>query len=315
MKYKHLFGPVTSRRLGVSLGVDLVPYKYCPLNCVYCEIQNTTHLETERRAFFPVAEILEELDAFLQKAPHLDYITFSGAGEPTLNSSINTIICHIKEKYPSYKLALLTNGTLLDNDDVLQDILLCDLILPSLDAASEEVFKIVNRPHPSLTAKNLIEGLVKLRKAYQGQIWLEVFIIQGITDTPEEMALLRQAIARISPDLVQLNSLDRPGAEEWVEAAEPERLKEIREYMRSGLAMPVEIIAKIKYQTGMSVLDDELVELIKGTITRRPSTAEDLAAGLDIHINEISKVLRELNIQGKLHTERRARGVFYTWIA
>lgn len=315
MKYKHLFGPVTSRRLGVSLGVDLVPYKYCPLNCVYCEIQSTTHLETERREFFPVSEILNELDSFLHTNPHLDFITFSGAGEPTLNSSINTIIRFIKEKYPTYKLALLTNGTLLCDDQVLQDVLLCDLILPSLDAASDEVYRKVNRPHPSLRVGALIEGLVKLRQAYQGQIWLEVFIIQGITDTSEELALLRQAIARISPDLVQLNSLDRPGAEEWVEAADPQRLKEIRGYLRKGLSMPVEIIAKIKYQTGMGVLDDELVELIRGTITRRPSTAEDLAAGLDIHINEISKVLRELNRQGKLHTERKTRGVFYQWIA
>lgn len=315
MKYKHLFGPVNSRRLGISLGVDLVPYKYCPLNCVYCEIQSTTHLETTRREFFSPAEIMTELDSFLKSKPHLDYITFSGAGEPTLNSSIGEVIHHIKSKYPEYKLALLTNGTLLSDPDVLEAVLPCDLILPSLDAASDDVYQKVNRPHPDLTAQGLIAGLKLLRTAYNGDIWLEVFIVPGITDTPSELELLRDAIRQINPNLVQLNSLDRPGAEDWVEAASPERLKEIRKYMRETLPMPVEIIAKIKYQTGMNVLDAELVELIRGTITRRPSTAEDLAANLDIHINEISKVLRELNTEGKLYAERKERGVFYRWIA
>lgn len=315
MKYKHLFGPVSSRRLGISLGVDLVPYKYCPLNCVYCEIQNTTHLVTARQEFFPPREILDELDSFLFPQPHLDYITFSGAGEPTLNSSIKEIIRYIKDKYPQYKLALLTNGTLLNNDDILQEIIPCDVILPSLDAASPEVYQRVNRPHPDLKVEDLIAGLVRLRQVYSGEIWLEVFIIQGITDTEQELALLRDAISQISPDLVQVNSLDRPGAEEWVEAADPKRLIEIRNYLRERLPMPVEIIAKIKYQTGMKSLDADLVDLIRDTIKRRPSTAEDLAAMLNIHINEISKVLRELNNEGKLYTERKPRGVFFKWIA
>ncbi len=314
MKYKHLFGPVISRRLGVSLGLDLVPYKYCPLDCVYCEIQSTTHLTTTRQDFFPLNEIISELDDYLKADPHLDYITFSGAGEPTLYSSIDQIIRHIKAKYPQYKLALLTNGTLLNDDQVLQDILPCDLILPSLDAASDEVYQKVNRPHPDLKAKDLIKGLIKLRQLYAGEIWLEVFIVPGITDTNEELGLLRDAIAEIAPDLVQLNSLDRPGAEEWVEAANPQRLKEIRSFMRSCLSMPVEIIAKIKYQTGLNALDEELVELIKGTLSRRPATAEDLAAALEVHINEISKVLRELNKDGNIQAERKARGVFYQWI-
>jgi len=315
MKYKHLFGPVASRRLGVSLGVDLVPYKYCPLNCVYCEIQSTTHLEIERHEFFPPSEILGELDGFLSSNPHLDYITFSGAGEPTLNSSIKQIIRYIKETYPQYKLALLTNGTLLNRDDVLMEILPCDVILPSLDAASNEIYQKVNRPHPSLNIDDLIDGLIKLRKLYNGDIWLEVFIVPNVTDTAQELDRLRSAIAKISPDLVQLNSLDRPGAEEWVRAADPQRLKQIRSYMQEGLSMPVDIIAKIEYQPEMDVLDTDLVDIIKSTISRRPSTVEDLAASLGIHINEISRVMRELNKQGKLKTERKPQGVFYKWIA
>lgn len=313
MKYKHLFGPVTSRRLGVSLGIDLVPYKYCPLNCVYCEVQSTTHLQTKREEFFPTQDILDELDSFMRERPHLDYITFSGAGEPTLNSSIKDIITHVKEQYPEYKLALLTNGVLLNDDAVLAEILPCDLILPSLDAATQKVYEMINRPKAGLKVEDLISGLVKLRERYQGQIWLEVFIIPGINDMEEELLPLREAIARIKPDVVQLNSLDRPGAEEWVEAATARDLKKVKDFMAIALSTPIEIIAKIKYQGGMDSLDAEVVSFIQATISRRPSTAEDLAEMLNIHINEIMKILRELAHEGKLQAERMARGVFYTW--
>lgn len=313
MKYKHLFGPLLSRRLGLSLGLDLVPYKYCPLNCVYCEVQNTTHLQTQREAFFPVTEILAELDHFMRDRPHLDYITFSGAGEPTLNSSISEIIQHIKKHYPEYKLALLTNGVLLNDEEVLEEILPCDVILPSLDAASQTVYEKVNRPQAGLLVSDQIAGLVKLRQRYAGPIWLEVFIVPEITDTPAELKLLREAIKDISPDLVQLNSLDRPGAEDWVKAASTKRLKEIKNYMAMELAMPIEIIAKIETPPDAKAPDEEIVNQIRGTLTRRESSAEDLAFMLDIHINEISNILRELNAEGVLQTARKARGVCYSW--
>jgi wyosine [tRNA(Phe)-imidazoG37] synthetase (radical SAM superfamily) len=302
-----------SRRLGVSLGVDLVPYKYCPLSCVYCEVQHTTHLVTKRQEFFPVVEITGEVDRFMQTRPRLDYITFSGAGEPTLNSGIGRIIQHIKTHYPEYRLALLTNGVLLSVPEVLAEVLPCDLILPSLDAASQDVYEKVNRPKPGLLITDLIAGLTQLRQAYAGKIWLEVFIVPGITDTPAELEALAQAIARIAPDLVQLNSLDRPGAEEWVEAAPLKRLKEIRTYLAARLSIPIEIIAKIKYTTANSLADEDLLHQIQGTLVRRPSTAEDLAAMLDVHINEISKILRELVNEGKAQAQRGERGVFYLW--
>ncbi|MCD8479172.1 MAG: radical SAM protein [Candidatus Cloacimonetes bacterium] len=220
---------------------------------------------------------------------------------------------HVKEQYPEYKLALLTNGVLLNDDAVLAEILPCDLILPSLDAATQKVYEMINRPKAGLKVEDLISGLVKLRERYQGQIWLEVFIIPGINDMEEELLPLREAIARIKPDIVQLNSLDRPGAEEWVEAATARDLKKVKDFMAIALSTPIEIIAKIKYQGGMDSLDAEVVSFIQATISRRPSTAEDLAEMLNIHINEIMKILRELAHEGKLQAERMARGVFYTW--
>lgn len=315
MKYKHLFGPVTSRRLGVSLGIDLVPYKYCPLNCVYCEVQSTTHLQTTREEFFPTQEILNELDSFMKSRPELDYITFSGAGEPTLNSGIKDIISHVKQHYPDYKLALLTNGVLLNDDKVLSEILPCDLILPSLDAATQEVYEKINRPRAGLKIEDLISGLIKLRQRYTGTIWLELFIVPGVNDNETELTALRDALAKIRPDVIQLNSLDRPGAEDWVEASTAEDLKQVKDFLMQGLDIPIEIIAKIKYNSGMASLDAEVVSLIQATISRRPSTAEDIAVMLNIHINEIMKIFRELALEGKLHAERMERGVFYSWNA
>lgn len=313
MKYKHLFGPVASRRLGVSLGLDLVPYKYCPLNCVYCEVQRTTHLTTERSEFFSLEEILSELDAFLKDAPKLDYITFSGAGEPTLYLRIGEIIRHIKTNYPQYKLALLSNGVLFTDPEVRKECLPCDVVLPSLDAVSQDVYEKVNRPRMGLTSISLIEGLRQFRKEYSGKIWLEVFILPGVNDTEQEIYLLRDTIAELKPDIVQINSLDRPGAEDWVEAAAPEVLSRIRDIFTETLPMPVEIIAKAEYIKADHPVDAVAGEMIQSILIRRPCTAEDLASTLNLHINEISKILRRYSAEGLISSHREARGVFYIW--
>lgn len=314
MKFKHLFGPVMSRRLGVSLGVDVVPYKYCPLNCVYCEVQSTTHLSCKREEFFRTEEIIAELDNFLAKSPHLDYITFSGAGEPTLNCGLGKIVRHIKHNYPNYKLALLTNGVLLGDAQVRSEVLACDIVLPSLDSATQEGYERVNRPCTGLQVTELISGLVQFRKEYTGKIWLEVFFIPGVNDNEIELYALANAIEEIKPDLVQLNSLDRPGAEDWVTAMSAEELSKIRKYFSQRLSMPVEVIAKVKYNASANQMDEEITQLLQNTIMRRPSTAEDLSAMLDIHINEIGKVLRQLLLENKVTATREERGVFYTWI-
>lgn len=311
-RYRHLFGPVNSRRLGLSLGVDLVPFKYCPLNCVYCEVQNTTHLVTDRAEYIPVDEILGELDLFLAHNPKLDYITFSGAGEPTLNSGIGRIVAHIKSRYSHYKLALLTNGVLLREAAVRAEVLACDLVLPSLDSATQQGYERINRPQPGLRVEDLISGISAFRDEYQGQIWLEVFIIAGINDTETELDALEIAIRRIRPDKVQINALDRPGAEEWVQAAPIELLHQIKKRFSASLMMPVEIIAKTaQFEEPNS--SSEVIEQIQSYLTSRPCTVEALALCLGIHINEVSKALRELSAQGRVEAHRSPTGVLYTW--
>lgn len=309
-RYKYLFGPVPSRRLGISLGIDLVPMKTCTLNCVYCECGRTTNLTIERKEYVPTMSVLSELNHFLSTSPKLDYITFSGSGEPTLHSEIGKIVTFIKKIYSSYKLALLTNGTLFYLNAVRQEVLPVDIILPSLDAASEEVFRKVNRPIRKLEIGTIIDGLVKLRVEFPGKIWLEVFIVPGLNDTQQEIILLRDAIHRIKPDEVQLNTLDRPGTANWVEPATRAELEEIAEH----LDWDTQIIANFQQREQIASYNSDIESAILQTIRRRPCTMDDLSSALGLHPNEINKYLEALLERQKIRTEVMERGTFFRGI-
>jgi len=236
---RFVIGPLHSRRLGVSLGVGIIPHKVCSLDCVYCEVGATTDLTIDRKAFLNISDILDELSTSLASQPTIDYITFSGMGEPTLHSGIGQLIVEIKKRWKQYKLCLITNSTLFTSDTLCREILLCDLIMPSLDAVSPEVFTAINRPHPALSAKDMIASLCAFRKIYKNQMWLEIFLIEGVNDTISELSLLKEACSRIKPDKIHLNSLDRPGTESWVKKVSPQRLTEINEFFSP---LPAEIV-------------------------------------------------------------------------
>ena len=308
MKYKHLFGPVPSRRLGISLGVDLVPHKVCSLNCIYCEVGKTTNLTIEREEYIPLNDILTELKSYLDNKPELDYITFSGAGEPLLHSGIGKVITFIKENYPQYKLALLTNSTLLYDENVREEILGIDLLLPSLDAVREKVFKKLNRPNSKLDSNKIIEGLKKFSKDFTGKIWLEVFIVPGLNDTTGELELQKNVIKDIAPDQVQLNTLDRPGTESWIEPVTKNRMEEIAELLKP---LPVEVIAKFQSRNKIRSYQKNVEQQIIETIKRRPCTDKDLSEMLGIHINEINKYLSELLHEGSVTIQQQERGTFF----
>lgn len=225
--YRYLFGPVLSRRLGVSLGVDFIPYKTCNYDCVYCERNMTTCLSSIRREFVPPGDIITELDRYLATNPHLDYITFSGSGEPTLYTGIGVVARTITTSYPDYQVALITNGSLFSDPAVRQDVLDCDVIIPSLDAATNEVFAKINKPLPPISTEMVISGLEALRDEFKGNMWLEIFIIPGLNDSLDEIQKLHEAVLRIRPDKVQLNTLDRPGVETWIQPATQKQLKDI----------------------------------------------------------------------------------------
>jgi wyosine [tRNA(Phe)-imidazoG37] synthetase (radical SAM superfamily) len=306
--YKYLFGPVPSRRLGMSLGVDLVPKKVCSLNCVYCEVGETTKLTLDRKEYVKQDKIIAELKQFMSNAPKVDYITFSGYGEPTLNSRIGEVLSHIKQHYPDVKSAVLTSGALLSDKKMRDELLESDLILPSLDAASQTVFEKINRPNPKLKIETYIQGLIDFRKEYKGEIWLEVFLLKGYNDSPEELALLKEAILKIEPDVVQLNTLDRPGTVKNLTPLSNEELQNIIDLW--GIEN-VEIIAPATERSDIESFDTNIEATILSTIARRPCTLDDLHQILGIHVNEINKYLGTLELNNKIRSIELDRGVFY----
>lgn len=306
--YKYLFGPVPSRRLGMSLGVDLVPKKVCSLDCIYCEVGRTTKLTTDRMEYVKYDKIIDELQQFMSNKPNIDYITFSGSGEPTLNSRIGEVLAYIKQNYPKVKTAILTSGALLSSSALRASLLDADVILPSLDAASQNVFKKINRPNPKLNIESYIEGLIDLRKEYSGQIWLEVFMLKGYNDSKEELDLIKKAILEIKPNIVQLNTLDRPGTVEGLVAMTKDELQSVRDHWAMA---NVEIIASAAQRTDVDAYNTDIEGTILSTIARRPCTLDDLHQILGIHINEINKYLGTLEINNKIKSTTLDRGVFY----
>lgn len=306
--HKYLFGPVPSRRLGMSLGIDLIPKKVCSLNCVYCEVGKTTKLTTERLEYVKYDKVIAELRDFMSNNPKIDYITFSGSGEPTLNSRIGEVLNFIKENYPDVKTAVLTNGTLLSDKNLRQEILSADVILPSLDAAGLEAFEKINRPAPELSLQDYLQGLIDLRNEYNGKIWLEILVLKGYNDSEDELIRLKEAIKKIKPDSIQLNTLDRPGTVEKLIPLNKEELLHIINFWGFDNA---EIIASQLQRTNILSYRGDVESAILETIARRPCTLDDLHRLLGIHVNEINKYLGTLETEGKITTQSLERGVFY----
>lgn len=308
MSYKYIFGPVLSRRLGLSLGVDVIPQKTCNLNCVYCESGRTSLASTQRDSFIPVKDIISELKDFLKVKPQIDYITFSGAGEPTLYRDLPEIIGFLKSNYPQYKLALITNSILLALPEIQQELLSLDVVLPSLDAATTAVFHKINRPVIQLEYKDVITGLINFRKIFLGKIWTEVFIIEGINDTTAELSLLKKYLIRIAPDIVQLNTLDRPGTESWVKPASWNRMEEIKTFFAP---LNVEIVARELAVKHVDVVQDNFEDQIISTIKRRPCTAQELAVILGLDEVKLEGYLKQLISDKIIIGDNQSGMVFY----
>lgn len=304
---KHLFGPVPSRRLGISLGIDLTPQKACTLNCLYCECGKTDTLTLERKEYVPTAEVIDELRAYLSTGPELDAVTFSGSGEPTLHSGVGDIIAFLKGEFPQYRVVMLTNSTLLHLPEVRAALMPADLVVPSLDAVSDEVFRKINRPQSKLNSAQLIEGLAAFCEEFSGEVWLEVFLIPGLNDTPEELALFRSVFDRLRVDRIQLNALDRPGAVDWIEPMPRENLEAIAH----ALGDRVEVIGKAILRRSVASFSENTRDDILATLRVRPCTLDDLATSLGLHTLDAGKYLDVLLGENVIEQQRGERGVFY----
>jgi wyosine [tRNA(Phe)-imidazoG37] synthetase (radical SAM superfamily) len=304
--YLHLYGPVPSRRLGRSLGIDLVPHKICTYDCIYCQIGDTTEKTLARKEYVPVREIIEEVERFLKEgAPSVDHLSLSGSGEPTLHSQIRSVIEGIRA-ITSIPVAVITNGSLLCEEEVRQDLLRADIVLPSLDAVSSDVFMRINRPRPGFSVEKVIEGLVEFRKVYKGQIWLEILFCKGINDGKEELSRMKKVVDRIQPDLIHLNTVVRPPSEKWAVPLGHKEMEEIRAFFGKSASIISEFDRHPPMVSEMNI-KEEILKILK----RRPLSLSDLSKGMGISKNDLDRFIKPLMKEGKVQSRLFGDSVYY----
>ena len=297
MAYTYIFGPVPSRRLGISLGIDLLPFKTCSFNCIYCECGRTTQYLNERKEFFPVENIFSEISDYLSNNEYPDFLTFSGSGEPTIYSKLRELISICKTGFPEIKVAILTNSSLLYREDVRNECSLADVVLPSLDSARVESFLKLDRPFEKDKLNLIIYGLIEFRKMYEKEIWLEVFFAQGINDSLEDLNALHDAIIKIKPDLIQLNTLDRPPTESFTKPVSKKFLEDVAKRWND---LPVEIISRYKNRDEIENYSKEFELQLLSALKRRPLTRSDLTYVFNKPMVEIAKYLDILEFEKKI---------------
>lgn len=322
----HIFGPVNSRRLGRSLGVDLFQEKICNLNCIYCEVGATTRLTCERAEYVPTAEIIEDIDAYCrnsQRVSELDFVTVTASGEPTLHSGLGEILAHLK-KTVAKPVAVLTNGTTLSDTGVCEELASADVVIPSLDSALPASFRKLDRPAGCLDLQQIIEGLVSFSHQYQGKLWLEILFARGINDSNEDVDALRRVADRMRIDRIQLNTVARPPLESFARPLDQQKMLAIAKQFRlADPSRPVDLLAQgavqeddhgrqkdfdLESDADRQTLLGEIVEMLK----RRPCTAADI--NRTFHLggpDKVEQLLDPLVHAGTLHKRLHGDRLYY----
>ena len=305
----HVFGPVPSRRLGQSLGIDPIPFKTCNWNCVYCQLGRTTPLTNLRRNYFPPAEIVAQVSAALEAHPpgEIDWVTFVGSGEPTLHASLGWMIRQVKG-LTSIPVAVITNGSLLFQSEVREELMAADAVLPTLDAGNEKLYLTINRPHPALIFDSLIDGLIAFRAAYAGRLWLEIMLVSGLNDTEEALRELAAQVQCINPDEVHINLPIRPPAEPSVKPPDEEGLMRATALL-GNIAHVVHPAEGIFDLSGYA----RVVDAVVGVITRHPMREEELVRTLGRWTPaEVQQALADLAAHGGARMIMRYGRRFWT---
>jgi len=302
---RYVFGPVPSRRLGFSLGVDIIPPKYCTFDCIYCQIGKTTNKEITRKSFFNPVEIVNEVIETVNATERVDFVTFSGSGEPTLNSDIGWMIRELKSKV-AIPITVITNGSLLSVKEVREDLRVADVVLPSLDAVSEDLFRYINRPHALMDQDSIIGGLKAFREAYSGKVWLEIMLIRDVNDDPEELGKIKEITQYLNVDKIQLNTVVRPPSEETAGTMEETALEKICEFFGDKC----EIIPKFdKTNTGSE--KENWTEMVLQTLKRRSLSLDDIAKTTGAPFDKAHSILRKMEKEGKIRSFHFGDTVFY----
>lgn len=301
---KRVFGPVNSRRLGLSLGVDLTPFKTCTYNCIYCQLSATNRFTMRRDSFFDPNSVFEEVKAALEGDRRPDFITFSGSGEPTLSTDLGPLIDRIK-KYIDIPVCVITNSSLLWMKDVAEEVARADLIIPSLDAASEKVWQAINCPVPEASFVFMLDGIRRFCRSYKGRIWLEIMLIAGINDHDAELKKLAQFSRGLGVEKIQINTAERPPRQSDVKAVPHDRLVEIASSYDFGA--PVEVLTRHKPKEAKRA-DGELSQVILELLQRHPASIEEVAASLGYSQREVRGALELLLKQRRVETTPPGEG-------
>lgn len=305
---RYLYGPVSSRRLGRSLGIDLVPFKTCSYDCIYCQLGRTTNKTLDRKEYVAVEEVLAELERKLAEEHIPDYISLAGSGEPTLNSGIGDLISKIK-CLTDIPVAVLTNGSLLWMSEVQDALMAADLVLPSLDAGDEPLFRYVNRPHEDISFERMADGLAAFTKRFTGEVWLEVLLLAGITGMPSEAKKIATYAGRIGASRIQLNTASRPPAEDFAFPLSTDQMLALKGVFRGRVDIISENEREDPHVSSFAQTGDVDILALLG---RRPCTSADVASGLGIHVTEALKHLGALIKAGKATTVSANGRTFYT---
>ena len=299
-----MFGPVPSRRFGRSLGVDLTPYKTCSLDCVFCQLGRTTNRTVIREEYVSTEAVIGELDGWMKSDDKADYITLSGSGEPTLHSRFGEVLESIRAN-SSIPAVLLTNGTLLHLPEVRDAASLANIVKVSLSAWDQTSYRRINRPHKQLKFSQLVEGQRAFRKQFQGELWLEVFMVWGMNSTSSDVRRIAALADEIDPDRIHLNTAARPPAEEFAEALSTERMSSLCHLFHPK----AEVIAEFSAEKDFSLKANK--ETVLSMLERRPCTMDQIAKGFGMHINEVSKYIGNLMRSGQIRKEQKNSTVYY----
>ncbi len=319
VKRKYLYGPVPSRRLGLSCGIDIMPLKICTLDCIYCQLGKTALKTIERKDYVPIEPILAEFKEALAEGLEASYITIAGSGEPTLNSRLGELIDGIK-KATNIPIAILTNGTLLYREDVRTDCAKADVVMPSLDAADEQTFQRINRPHSVISIENLISGLCMFRKEFPGQIWLEIFLVEGINTSSDQIAGIKDLIELINPDKVHLNTAVRPTADPNVARISAEKLQDIAAQLGPKCEVVADFSPTHSCKHNQSNSENTLgphfkinlqAQALLSMLKRRPCSLNDICTALGISHNEAQKQVSDLKGRGIIQSDEKDGIVFF----
>lgn len=300
LKTKRVFGPVLSKRLGNSLGIDVIPHKTCSYNCIYCQLGSEENTITDLTNYYSVDEIIYELKEALLNNKNIDYITFTGSGEPTLYKDLKKLIYEIKQ-ITDIPVCIITNGSLLYKQEMRSNLLLADLIIPSLDAGNEETFKLIDNPNKEINFDKMVEGLIEFKKVFKGEYWLEIFLLKDINDNEDELDDIIKIVKKIKPDRIQLITATRRVANEKAKALTDEELKKIRKYFNSKCDIEIDIPNISENHKGNTRILTE--EDIVNFLIRQPDTAYIIAKSFNENERKVKELLDLLIKKNKVREE------------